>query len=84
MLSSVMTHLALLRPTPVQLWLLLHADIRKGPPGAKTMTEKVHLASCRALVTSQLPSSSFIRQPHANFLTSLNPDYKQVLSLKKA
>ena len=49
LLSSVMIHLALLRPIPVQLWLLLHADIRKGPPGAETMTESVQLTSCWGL-----------------------------------
>ena len=45
LLNSVMTHLALLRPKPVQLWLLLHADIQKGAPEAKEMTENVQLAS---------------------------------------
>ena len=46
LLSSVMIHLALLHPIPVQLWLLLQADIPKGPPKAKGMTEKIQSASC--------------------------------------
>ena len=85
LLSSVMLHLVLLRPTPVQLWLLLHADIRKGPPGAKAMTENVQLASCRGLGhLSAAKLKLHQKQPHANLLTSLYPDYKQVLSLKRA
>ena len=49
LLSSIVSHLALLRPTPVQLWLLLHADIPKGPLGAGRMVADIQSASCWGL-----------------------------------
>ena len=49
------------------------------------MTGNVQLASCRGLGHLSAAKLNFHqKQPHAKFSTSMYPDYKRILSLKRA